>query len=507
MKNMMTGRSGAKILVLLLGFALSLYCQSGVTASTFSYDFEGLTNGPLAGRDGWKPYLTHWFDCVVTNGPAGSGNTSKVLRGQPVTDTAGVACLLPGPVALGPSNPVAEIRFMAYGNGTSAYAVAGPTVNDNFLPVAGLNVSNSQLRTYLRQANYTHNFGDVLTMQHWYEFKLVMDFSTAGGKGTLSYRDVTAGQVAFTSDSTFQNFPLGASASNVGDYWIDSFYCRLPQNSTSACIDNLAFEAASVANSYTAVSDSFNDGNRNDGADALDVKWISVQTNTLTLTVTNDLVIGSGNALFLDTGSNDPCVIVGSATRAAFLGAHVRDRVRLSLDLRLNTINMEASNMKLRAGLYKRDDFDASADNNATNTYNDSGYYFGMSVYTNKGTDIAGDTNGNDPLAGGTGYVALTTVSGASPFSGFNDTASKHTVMLEIVRRAEGVNGMVRLYGYIDGVLVSIRQHDTPFAQAFDEIAIRAVWSSSGNVNQDFTVDNVVLESIPHISATLLYFR
>ena len=483
------------LFVVFAGFALSLHCQGGAVAATFAYDFEGLTNGALAGRDGWNTYLTPWGDCIVTNGPAGSTNTSKVLGSQSFANAEGVARLLPMSVVLDPANPVAEVRFFAYGKDANAYCLAGPMVNDNWLPLMGLAVSNSQLRTYLRQGNGTQNYGSLLTTQHWYEVRLVMDFSTVGGKGTLSYRDVTAGQVAFTTDSTFQNFPLVASQNDVGDYWIDSFVCRLA-NATGSYVDDVVFEAPASSGSYTAVSDSFNDGNYSNKADVLDVTWVKALDANLTLTVTNDPVIGGGDALHLDTGNNDPSMIIGYTPRAAMLGGHAGDKVRLSYDLRLTMINTNASNVKLRVGLYKRDDFDVLYNTNTTSTYNDSGYYFGMSVYTNRGTDLAGDTNSNDPLAGGGGYVSLTYIPGAATFGGFNDTTSKHTVVMEIVRWADGINGAIRLYGYIDGVLVCVRQHDVPVARAFDEIVMRAAAGLSSGVDQDFTVDNVVLLAI-----------
>jgi hypothetical protein len=60
----------------------------------------------------------------------------------------------------------------------------------------------------------------------WFDMKLVMNFSVAGGSGTLYRRNVTLGEKAYTQIAGLTNIPLGFTAVG-GVYTLDrmSFRC------------------------------------------------------------------------------------------------------------------------------------------------------------------------------------------------------------------------------------------------------------------------------------------
>ena len=53
-----------------------------------------------------------------------------------------------------------------------------------------------------------------------------MDFSTPGGLATLSYRDITAGQTAFTQDATIKGVNMGLTPDGNGKYTFDTLNMR-----------------------------------------------------------------------------------------------------------------------------------------------------------------------------------------------------------------------------------------------------------------------------------------
>ena len=74
--------------------------------------------------------------------------------------------------------------------------------------------------------------------------KLDMNFSVAGGVGTLSYRDLTTSG-AWTTDGTIVNVPLGLTANGSGQYgMLGGLGMRI--NATGGMIDNISLSSPTI---------------------------------------------------------------------------------------------------------------------------------------------------------------------------------------------------------------------------------------------------------------------
>ena len=198
-----------------------------------SYDFNHLSDGTLLGQDtpAWALAHTSWGSLAVGDVVGADGNTSKAIHRSSAVSTGSYAGNVrdwPTSVSFTSADTAVwqSYQFKPNPNDTTRKLIAGgaqfqgETVNYNMVfgmerfpdDATGVN------RWYLRDSSDNLHHGDAtVTDNSWHEVKLVMDFSTAGGLGTLYHRDLTAGETAWTQDSVIVNQPLNI-APTAGEY-------------------------------------------------------------------------------------------------------------------------------------------------------------------------------------------------------------------------------------------------------------------------------------------------
>ena len=121
---------------------------------------------------------------------------------------------------------------------------AGQSPANEFLNWFGIESGEFYVRT--KESGSPEYRGNSATAQHWYDLKLTMDFSTQGGLGSLSYRDVTLGQTAYTAAGIeVQNLPLNIAAVS-GKYVAQGFQVFGYNESGTNCIDNMSVSWGTV---------------------------------------------------------------------------------------------------------------------------------------------------------------------------------------------------------------------------------------------------------------------
>ncbi len=197
----------------IIGWALIvlLVCACPVQAEPIlSYDFEGRSYGTLLGQDtpAWALAHASWGSLVVADVVGADGNTSKAIHRSAAVytgTTVGNVRDWPTPVSFTSADTAVwqSFQFMPNPNASSSdkhisggAQFQGETVNYNM--VFGVErypfepSDDGINKWYLRDTNGNEYRGDTdIVDDHWYEVKLVMDFSTTGGLGTLWHRDLT----------------------------------------------------------------------------------------------------------------------------------------------------------------------------------------------------------------------------------------------------------------------------------------------------------------------------
>ena len=213
----------------------------------FSDDFETTTAGALVGQDGWAVYSDH---------PT-SYSTQVALGSDYGTQAADTTRM----IVLNSNDAIAQKVFSTPLTFTSADTAVTESAwvesNENAQTEdnGGLQFTTSGNhlfglfgedtgKTYFREHNGTQIWGASLKQGDWYQINLVMDFAT--GNGTLFYRDVSAGQTAFTQDTTIGTdgvFSLGLSPDGSGNYVATAWDLRGnggTGNTNYAFMDNLS---------------------------------------------------------------------------------------------------------------------------------------------------------------------------------------------------------------------------------------------------------------------------
>lgn len=200
----------------------------------FDYDFEDLQLGDINGQDEW----------VVVSG------TASVQAGPGVNTSRTVTCLggnsqdirpLPEPFHYTAADTAVVWRFqglvgVSCCNSNSIVSFLGQSIN------FGLDKTpQGDLRTNLYAGGTL--FGDSLLFAHWYEIRVTIDFSIAGGLATLSYRDMTLGHDTFTVDEILRNINLQASPDPQGRYTYHSVRTRQDSANGVCFVDNIHFDA------------------------------------------------------------------------------------------------------------------------------------------------------------------------------------------------------------------------------------------------------------------------
>ena len=187
------------------------------------YTFDNLSNGALSAsntpagagnQDGW--YLDNAITasiCQVTDGtgvpapgkvlatPTGANGRALRVFGDFFTGTETAAVMQ---IDFQLNYPASPIQYMLGGNGGTG-AIDSNSQN-RFGPKVSIGASSSGSATfnvYAKTTNGTFATGVAqtiagLTNGHWYQVRLVMDFTanTGNGSGSLSYKDLTTGTLA-----------------------------------------------------------------------------------------------------------------------------------------------------------------------------------------------------------------------------------------------------------------------------------------------------------------------
>ena len=446
-------------------------------AATFTYDFESLNTGSLEGQDGWSTSVPGQAYPVVTAGP-GNGNTSRVLQGVSNSPSSiGFRRYLPFPFLFDSANPLGSVTFWARAGGVGAndFVGGGLEINGWILPVAGIYFATGDAtpKTFIRVATTgVYTYGSLLVKDHWYEIKLDVDFSVAGGRGSLSYRDVTAGQIVFTADPALQNIALGITPNPEGRYVASSFGFRtgISINGDTFCLDNFSATGPCLPSAYTALSDPFTDGNLINGTDPLDITWTN--DSVTAISVANDAVIGQGNALKVNA-PDAPWggVCLGFSPSAAILGNEIGSLIRWNFDVRTDKIISYLGGF--RFGLYQ-----CALSANAyfppptVANYYDNGYFAIISTGSSNGVNIVAEANTNDILGGSSGVRQLSAI-GTDLSPSLSNNTVPHTIQLDMVRTTYGEAGAIRLTLRFDGIVQCIRDDAAPLGRAFNLMMFR----------------------------------
>jgi len=201
-------------------------------------DFEQptITTGLLTNQDGWVVSNPGYRDVSVYSLPYGTG-TVQAAGFAEATWPGGSPSekrLLPSamlPLTFHTTDTAIEQHMVVMSQqsqneiyGGLAWDANGiwattADVNTFAVPYFGISYSGGVLKTYLRTnaAGAPEYFGATLTAGHWYELKMVIDFSntTLGGTTTYWYRDVNdpTNIPAFTQDTT-----IGTKTLNVPQF-------------------------------------------------------------------------------------------------------------------------------------------------------------------------------------------------------------------------------------------------------------------------------------------------
>ncbi len=249
----------------------------------------------------------------------------------------------------------------------------------------------------------------------------------------------------------------------------------------SMLVTSIVLAASVPAMAAVLVNDTFSDGGRTNGADALDIAWWQTGgTGPLAMFAVQNDPSTSSNALFRDPNA-------GFSSFIGFFGATaqslaVGDSISLSFDVRFTTLPANQNNA-FRFGLYNsqgtRQLDDAAGSTPSFNgRVGDAGYYAGLNfgIGTNSSAFFREvDTGG--VLVGGTEVVGV-----GSNFASVVVDLLPHNLRLIVSRTAVGLD---LSYSYDNGTPV-VRSDTTPITTAFDTIVI-----GQGSAVNPFYIDNV----------------
>lgn len=251
----------AKQIISIVAVAALLMGTGFVRADTLlSINFEGptYTTGDIVGQGGWTQTVygpTTYFDPYVGTGIG--VNTSQVFVSNPslgtITSgykTSAADYKLTTPLVFTAADTAIELRFKVcaeYGGANYMQGNLGINMrwwdegdtNNYKYPTAGVYYqfgTSTQPKTSFRPSGSSATyFGDTLDAGHWYEMKLVMDFSkscaSAGkyGKLTYFYRDLTDGEDEddFHTDATLQNYDMSLVPNESGEFLSHGIYAYI----------------------------------------------------------------------------------------------------------------------------------------------------------------------------------------------------------------------------------------------------------------------------------------
>ncbi len=215
---------------------------SGLALLDFDYNFNALTiDQTIYGQDNWVK--SESGNVVIRKGPPGI-NPSQTAKGEGIH------------IATGAIRPLDDAFYYTSKDTKVVWGSWG------YVHSSGINISalggigtclfgpsqlggQTELTTFLqRQPPLKYLTGDVVQSDHWYDYRVTVDFSKNGGEATLSYRDVTKGS-GFKTDNVIKNVPLGLVPDGSGRYGFFQVYVR---NDGGGYVDNLHFDAPAPSN-------------------------------------------------------------------------------------------------------------------------------------------------------------------------------------------------------------------------------------------------------------------
>lgn len=251
------------------GAALLLTAGTLVSSAQINLGFETASLGPLDGQQGWtvgEAYESTVPYVVNPSAPAPTGVGTKVLYGDdsasaPYGATLFYHAITPGSFSYSSTSVTLQFDFQRtsadlVGNGLRV-ALGHDADNDGQL---GFNESLSarmQDDAFYRDASDGTSTGVARTTlgagnyDDWYTLRLVADLST--GIGELSFRNLTAGELTFSSVST-GSLKLGFLSVNAGPSTWDRVEIVLPY---AAFVDNVQISGGSAVpepSTYAAVA-------------------------------------------------------------------------------------------------------------------------------------------------------------------------------------------------------------------------------------------------------------
>jgi hypothetical protein len=199
---------------------VALFACAAVVQADITYDFTALSNGDLVGQDGWSA-INGWGTLTVTNGTGAANSKGPSAFKAFSIGSCSSATTLVATARLYNLAATDNVVGLVDANGTAA----------NWLPGFGASTSGG-LKAYIREngPGCPEHYGDVLTAGDTYDFQLTASFASAGGLGSLAYKDITAGATGFTTDSSLVNVPLGLTPNGLGKYDFSGVALRLVGN-------------------------------------------------------------------------------------------------------------------------------------------------------------------------------------------------------------------------------------------------------------------------------------
>ena len=233
-----------------------------------------------------------------------------------------------------------------------------------------------------------------------------------------------------------------------------------------------------------ALTDPFTDGSQVGGSDNSGIAWYDRSTNSA-LSVGNDTVIGTGNALVWtpkDSTVNSRG-FTGVLSGLTLNLDNIGDSAKFTFDFHFFTVP-QASSFGLTFGFYNSNGSIVAADD-SVNQDNDFGYRTDFGTGATSGIAIGKEANvgGGGTGTGTTDTAALTLQPGSVPVN-IND-AAKHSASFNLERTSGGIEVTVGFDGQTVGTATSVSQLYT----SFDEIVF-----SQGSATK-YAIDNVVLTS------------
>lgn len=257
------------------------------------------------------------------------------------------------------------------------------------------------------------------------------------------------------------------------------------------------------------VSDSFDDGNRSNGSDLLDTQWYANNANS-TISVSSaaaSSVFSGNNSLFVNNGNQGFIGAVGilPSTTLGAIGSGT-EGIRFTFDFRL--VNTSANTNGFRFGIFNSLGTQFNGDGSiASNGFNDQGFL--ARVATGSGTNTmnigidrpspgsGSGTFGNDStLASDTNSISL------------NNTSQIYSGYYEVIRDSAttvSVTGSVFTGSGSTGTPLGSASIASYTPENADYFTFDYFGVGSGGVNNlDYTIDNIVVQTVPEPSSSAL---